>query len=165
MKSRHTTQMEFYTALIESNFTKEAVQMRRQWVRKILTAYKDGTIKEAHKRFLIMHIQAFMSYSKSELEERCAQILCLFYLSPHPPTSKQLAEQYHIDRTTVFNNINAAINDLTVVIFGVEGIEMSLNSCICELEKYIENNTGIVDEIAMQIESHDIGNIIENLPL
>lgn len=102
----------------------EAVQGRREFVRKLLEGYKSRSLHDTEQQFLKDEIRIFMAAPKTEREERCAQIMYLFYLSTKPISYKQLAQIYSIDRKTVYDSIKSAIEEFTVCIFGIEGIVM-----------------------------------------
>ena len=164
MGSTYIKTEDLFDELIKGSRTKAVINKRRKWVRQLLNKYKDGTASEAEKEYIVNHIQGFMSCSKLEKEERCAQILCLFYLYPHPPTVKQLAEQYHISISTVFDNINSAIDELTVTVFGIDGVEENASPLPGtmtkeDIEKYTKHIADMAIDMYIQNKTSNTENV------
>ena len=57
-------------------------------------------------------------------EQRRYRVIYEMYISPEPLAAIDIAESEHIGLTTVYDTVNKAINDLSILIFGVDGIKL-----------------------------------------
>ena len=57
-------------------------------------------------------------------EQRRYRVIYQMYISPEPLAAADIAESEHIGLTTVYDTVNKAINDLSILIFGVDGIKL-----------------------------------------
>lgn len=56
-------------------------------------------------------------------DKRHFRVLKALYLDDHPTTAGAIANVEHIDKRTVYKDIDATIADMTMLLFGIEGIE------------------------------------------
>ena len=61
--------------------------------------------------------------SNREDDKRHWRIIEALYLSGTRTTALEVAERENMDKRTVYKNVDAAAEDLTTLLFGVEGIE------------------------------------------
>lgn len=92
------------------------------------------SIKKSKQRTLAMvqFIQRMVSVYKAMCESsgqpediRRFQIIHELYFSEEKQTVKQIAECHNIETRTVYRDINEAVESLSVLMFGVDGIEMT----------------------------------------
>jgi len=57
-------------------------------------------------------------------EQRRYRVIYALYISDEPKSAADVAEEEHIGMTTVYDTVNKAINDLSILIFGVDGIKL-----------------------------------------
>ncbi len=57
-------------------------------------------------------------------EQRRYRVIHALYISDQPASAYDIAETEHIGLTTVYDTVNKAINDLSILIFGVDGIKL-----------------------------------------
>lgn len=90
-----------------------------------------ASIKRSKKRTLAMvrfmqrmiRVYRVMCEESGQPEDiRRYEIIHSMYISDEKFTAEQLAEGHKIDNRTVYKDINNAVNALTVLIFGVDGI-------------------------------------------
>ena len=83
-------------------------------------------------RIIIDHIDimldAYKLYcdrSARKEEERRYRVIYWLYLSDEPRTHVELAESEHVDKRTIYKDIDAAVERLTAMIFGIDGLNRS----------------------------------------
>lgn len=57
-------------------------------------------------------------------EQRRYRVIYQMYISPNPVSAADIADMENIGLTTVYDTINKATNDLSILIFGVDGIRL-----------------------------------------
>ena len=57
-------------------------------------------------------------------EQRRYRVIYQLYVSPEPMSAADIAESENIGLTTVYDTVNKATNDLSILIFGVDGIRL-----------------------------------------
>lgn len=57
-------------------------------------------------------------------EQRRYRVIYNMYISPEPMAAVDIAEMENIGLTTVYDTVNKATNDLSILIFGVDGIKL-----------------------------------------
>lgn len=57
-------------------------------------------------------------------EQRRFRVIYALYISDEPKSAADVADEEHIGMTTVYDTVNKAINDLSILIFGVDGIKL-----------------------------------------
>lgn len=57
-------------------------------------------------------------------EQRRYRVIYALYISDEPKSAADVADEEHIGMTTVYDTVNKAINDLSILIFGVDGIKL-----------------------------------------
>lgn len=91
------------------------------------------SIKRSQQRTIIIlrHIDEMLKYYRIACEEsgredemRCFRIIMKTYIDDEKKTAEQIAEEEHIERRTVYKNINSAIKPLSALIFGVDSIKL-----------------------------------------
>lgn len=92
------------------------------------------SIKRSKQRTMAMvqYIQRMMTVYKAMCETsgqvedlRRYQIIDSLYISEEKLTVKQIAECHKIEPRTVYRDINEAVESLSVLIFGVDGVELT----------------------------------------
>ena len=90
------------------------------------------SIKQSSKktRIIMRHVNKMLK----EYETMCAEssrpddlrhwrVIKALYLSPTRTAALDVAEAERIDKRTVYKDVDAAVEDLTMLLFGIEGIE------------------------------------------
>lgn len=94
-----------------------------------------NSIKRTHTRtkIIIEHINSIMDYYRFKAENsndekmiRRFDILKLVYFSEEHHTYEQIAEMYEIDARTVSRDIKLATEELSVLMFGIDGLKMQI---------------------------------------
>lgn len=55
-------------------------------------------------------------------EQRKFKVINSYFISDHFLNKNELAEKYHVDRKTIDRDVKKAIGDLSVMIFGIDGL-------------------------------------------
>jgi len=91
------------------------------------------SIKRSQQRtfIILQHIDEMLKYfriyceqSGREEEMRWYRIIMKTYIDEERKTAEQIAEEEHIERRTVYKNINAAIKPLSALIFGIDSLKL-----------------------------------------
>jgi hypothetical protein len=91
------------------------------------------SIKRSQQRtfIILQHIDEMLKYfriyceqSGREDEIRWYRIIMKTYIDEERKTAEQIAEEEHIERRTVYKNINAAIKPLSALIFGIDSLKL-----------------------------------------
>ena len=79
----------------------------------------------AHTRIIVQHIDRMLEYykfrcehSKRAEEMRRYRTIYDLYIAPEPKTQQQIADEEHVDLSTVFRDQKAGISKLSALIFG-----------------------------------------------
>lgn len=82
-------------------------------------------------RVLMAHVDVMLEAYRircaralNQEEQRRYRVIYALYISEQPMAAADVAEEEHIGMTTVYDTVNKAINDLSILIFGVDGIKL-----------------------------------------
>ena len=82
-------------------------------------------------RALMAHVDVMLEAYKlrcaravNQEEQRRYRVIYALYISDEPVAAADVADAEHIGMTTVYDTVNKAINDLSILIFGVDGIKL-----------------------------------------
>jgi hypothetical protein len=85
----------------------------------------------ARTRLMMDHVNAMLDLyrlycreSKKPEDARRARVLYWLYLSERPKTVESIADEESIDVRTVYRDIDSAVERLTALIFGVDGLSL-----------------------------------------
>ncbi|MBQ3011023.1 MAG: hypothetical protein IJA35_00715 [Clostridia bacterium] len=90
------------------------------------------SIKQSSKktRIIMRHVNKMLEEYETMCKEsrrpddlRHWRVIKALYLSPTRTAAMEVAEAERIDKRTVYKDVDAAVQDLTMLLFGVEGIE------------------------------------------
>ena len=104
----------------------------------MMTMYSDEVIIESIKRsatrtgIIVAHIETmfglYQSYCQNainkDIELRRYETLWDMYMADDTLSSKEIAEKQHVSKDTVYNDLKIAIERLTALIFGVDGLKV-----------------------------------------
>lgn len=103
----------------------------------MMNLYDDEIVIESIKRsatrttIIVSHIEKMLELyklycksSKKKWEKRRYNIIYDFYISKQPKSIRQIAEQYHYSRQTIYDDINEAESALSALVFGVDGLRI-----------------------------------------
>ena len=104
----------------------------------MMTMYSDEVIIESIKRsatrtgIIVAHIETmfglYQSYCQNainkDIELRRYETLWDMYMADDTLSSKEIAEKQHVSKDTVYNDLKIAIESLTALIFGVDGLKV-----------------------------------------
>lgn len=65
--------------------------------------------------------------AENQDERRRYRVIHALYISDHPVSVSDLAEAEHIGITTLYDTVNKAVQDLAVLIFGVDGVRIQFD--------------------------------------
>lgn len=100
------------------------VKMRLQAVKQALLRYKHGKSTPEERKILIQAMRLYKGVAKEENQARAYNELLCFYFAEEPLDSTQMPVRFQINRRTVFKDISRGIKDLTVILYGIGGIEL-----------------------------------------
>lgn len=70
----------------------------------------------------ILERYRFICMNGEPEEQRKFKVINSYFISDHFLNKNELAEKYHVDRKTVDRDVKKAISDLSVMIFGIDGL-------------------------------------------
>jgi len=91
------------------------------------------SIKKSQQRTLIIlnHIDEMLRYYKIDCEQsgkdeelRRYRIIVAYYINEQRKSAKQIAEDEHIERRTLYKDINMALKPLSALIFGIDSMKL-----------------------------------------
>lgn len=89
------------------------------------------SIKRSQTRTLIIlqHIEQMLRYYRIDCEQsgqaeemRRYRVLMAMYIGTPKMTTQEIAEAEHIDKRTVYRDLNAAVEALTILLFGIDSL-------------------------------------------
>jgi hypothetical protein len=104
--------------------SKMAIKKRYEIVRRALNRYKYKKSSPEERKILVEAMQKYKSMAIREEKARIYNVMIYYYFSSCPLTDKQLTKLFNIDRRTVYKDIDKGIKDLTVILYGIGGIEL-----------------------------------------
>lgn len=100
-------------------------------------SFDDGlyieSIKKSQQRTLIIlnHIDEMLRYYKIDCEQsgkdeelRRYRIIVAYYINDQRKSAEQIAEDEHIERRTLYKDINMALKPLSALIFGIDSMKL-----------------------------------------
>jgi len=91
------------------------------------------SIKKSQQRTLIIlnHIDEMLRYYKIDCEQsgkdeelRRYRIIVAYYINEQRKSAEQIAEDEHIERRTLYKDINIALKPLSALIFGIDSMKL-----------------------------------------
>lgn len=91
------------------------------------------SIKKSQQRTLIIlnHIDEMLRYYKIDCEQsgkdeelRRHRIIVAYYINEQRKSAEQIAEDEHIERRTLYKDINMALKPLSALIFGIDSMKL-----------------------------------------
>jgi len=91
------------------------------------------SIKKSQQRTLIIlnHIDEMLRYYKIDCEQsgkdeelRRYRIIVAYYINKQRKSAEQIAEDEHIERRTLYKDINMALKPLSALIFGIDSMKL-----------------------------------------
>ena len=91
------------------------------------------SIKKSQQRTLIIlnHIDEMLRYYKIDCEQsgkdeelRRYRIIVAYYINDQRKSAEQIAEDEHIERRTLYKDINMALKPLSALIFGIDSMKL-----------------------------------------
>ncbi len=101
-----------------------AIKNRYKTVRRALNRFKYKKSSPEERKILVEAMQKYKSLAIREEKARIYNVLLYYYFSSSPLTDKQLMKLFNIDRRTVYKDIDRGVKDLTVILYGIGGIEL-----------------------------------------
>ena len=77
----------------------------------------------AHVNKMLEIYRIMCETSKRQDAQRRWRVLYGMYLSTEERTAGALAQQEHIDRRTIYKDIDVCVNDLTALLWGIDGVD------------------------------------------
>jgi len=82
-------------------------------------------------RIIVDHIEimldlyrAYCDNSSKEEDKRRYRVIQGLFLSENPKTYVELAEEEYVGKSTIYNDVDVAVERLTALIFGIDGIDL-----------------------------------------
>lgn len=100
------------------------VKRRQEAVRQALLRHKNGTSPPEERDMLIQAMKQYRGLAERENRARIYNILLHFYFADNPLLTSQMPALFHINKRTVFKDISKGIEDLTVILYGIGGIDL-----------------------------------------
>lgn len=126
-----------------SNFM---VKKRQQAVKQALLRYKHGESTPEEREVLIQAMRFYRRAAKEENQARAYNVLLYFYFADTPLVTSQIPVQLNVNKRTVFKDISRGIEDLTVIMYGIGGLDLLLDAKSAEFIK-----TTIQESLKMQL--------------
>ena len=101
-----------------------AIKNRYKAVRRALNRFKYKKSSPEEREILVEAMQKYKCLAIREEKARIYNVLLYYYFSSSPLTDKQLMKLFNIDRRTVYKDIDRGVKDLTVILYGIGGIEL-----------------------------------------
>ncbi len=108
-------------------------------VRKLLRRYKAHNSTDAENRILAQAMENYRLSIEDETDERRFNVLMLFYFSVPTLTAFQISRELCMNDRTVFKDISKGVEELCVLIFGIDAFTVAeqadhskLSSAICK---------------------------------
>ncbi len=111
------------------------VKRRKEAVKQALLRYKNGTSAPEERDMLIQAMRHYRGLAKRENRARAYNVLLHFYFADNPLLTSQMPVRFHINKRTVFKDISKGIEDLTVIIYGIGGIDLIPDTKSAEFAK------------------------------
>ena len=103
----------------------------------MMNLYDDEVIVDAIKRsatrtaIMVTHIdtmiglyQVYCEKSSSNLDARRYEIICDMYTANETMTVKEIAKKHHMSKESVYTDVKIAVERLSALIFGVDGLSV-----------------------------------------
>lgn len=98
------------------------VKARQRAVRQALKRYKCGESTPEEREILVEAMSKYKAAALEENKTRIYNVLLAFYFADNPLGTELMPVRFHINKRTVFKDIQRGIEDLTVILYGVQGI-------------------------------------------
>lgn len=99
------------------------VETRQKAVKHALQRYRDGKSSPEEKAALIQAMKIYRTIAKDGKARVYNELLC-FYFAENPLDSYKTAARFNINRRTLFKDIDKGVKDLTVILYGIGGVEL-----------------------------------------
>lgn len=99
------------------------VETRQKAVKHALQRYRDGKSSPEEKAALIQAMKTYRTIAKDGKARVYNELLC-FYFAENPLDSYKTAARFNINRRTLFKDIDKGVKDLTVILYGIGGVEL-----------------------------------------
>ena len=76
-------------------------------------------------RIIMAHVNKMCQHTHRAEDKRRWRVLHDLYLAEEPSTAEQIASREKIDRRTVYKDIDACLSDLSVLFFGIDGLDQA----------------------------------------
>lgn len=93
------------------------------YIESIKQSYLRTKIVMAHVNNMLDIYETFCNCSKKEETARRWRVLNYLYLDPEAMTAEEIADTENIGERTVYKDIDACVNDLSILFFGVSILE------------------------------------------
>ena len=104
----------------------------------MMSIYDNEIIIESIKRsatrtaVIVTHIETMFGLyevyceksANKELEQRRYKVIWDMYMAENPLTAKEIAEKQHISKDSVYSDLRVAVERLSALIFGVDGLNV-----------------------------------------
>lgn len=120
-KERAAEEYESFTDIMEAmnvNISDEAL-----YIESIKRSCARTKIIMSHVNKMLECYEIMCSKSRRKSDARRWRIIDGIYISDIAMTAEELAKQEGVDKRTVYRDVDLCISDLTVLFFGIEGIE------------------------------------------
>ena len=120
-KERAAEEYESFNDIMEAmnvNISDEAL-----YIESIKRSCARTKIIMSHVNKMLECYEIMCSKSRRKSDARRWRIIDGLYISDLPMTAEELAKQEGIEKRTVYRDVDLCISDLTVLLFGIEGIE------------------------------------------
>lgn len=97
---------------------------RRQWVRGIFEGYRQLAPDSPAKALIDLTMPTYESYCKGQgtAAERRYRVFSQRFLSPDAGNNRAAAMREYISDRQIYRDIDRALDDLMVLVFGVDGV-------------------------------------------
>ena len=88
-----------------------------------MRVYRTKTLM-AHVDVMLEAYRIRCAKALNQEEQRRYRVIYGLYIADEPVSTADMCDEEHIGQTTLYDTVNKAINDLSILIWGVDGIKL-----------------------------------------
>jgi len=132
MLKEHIAGSAFDAGEVKEQMREDAIDiLDLMWESADLTAYVESLKNSVERtRTIMAHIDEMLGFyemyclkNKKEEERRRFRVTKMFYIDEETFTAEEIAEIEHIDKRTVYRDIESAVEKISALIFGIDGLK------------------------------------------
>lgn len=93
------------------------------YVESIKTSAARTSLIISHVKEMLALYELYCQRSSKPEDKRRFRVINALYIQENPRTHEQIAEDENVDTSTVYRDVNGAVEKLTFLIFGIDGMK------------------------------------------